>query len=67
VSLLLSEAFRHGKAIGAWAGGDAALEAVGIPVDAPGIVVGHNGTSVLEQLQELMSKHRAWERFITTA
>ena len=67
VSLLLSEAFRHGKSIGAWAGGDAALEAVGIPVDAPGVVVGQSGTSVLEQLQELMSEHRAWDRFITTA
>jgi catalase len=67
VSLLLSEAFRHGKAIGAWAGGDAALQAAGIPADAPGVVVGQSGTSVLEQLEEPMSEHRVWERFITNA
>ncbi|GAA2281043.1 catalase CatB [Streptomyces hawaiiensis] len=65
-SLLLSEAFRHGKAIGAWAGGDAALGAIGIPADGPGIVVGQSGTSVLERLQDLMSSHRVWERFVTT-
>ena len=32
----------------------------------PGIVIGQDGTSVLEQLRELMSKHRAWERFVTS-
>jgi catalase len=67
VSLLLSEAFRHGKAIGAWAGGDTALERLGIAADAPGVVVGRDGTSVLEQLKDLMAAHRVWERFVTTA
>ncbi|CAM5727706.1 catalase CatB [Streptomyces violaceorubidus] len=36
VSLLLSEAFRHGKAIGVWAGGEPALQASGVPADASG-------------------------------
>ncbi|GAA2399353.1 catalase [Streptomyces viridochromogenes] len=63
---LLAEAFRHGKAIGAWAGGEAALEAAGIPVDAPGVVVGADGPATLERVRELMGAHRVWERFTTT-
>ena len=63
---LLAEAFRHGKAIGAWAGGEAALEAAGVPVDAPGVVVGADGAATLERVRELMGAHRVWERFTTT-
>ncbi|MFB6961954.1 hypothetical protein ACFCYB_34465 [Streptomyces sp. NPDC056309] len=33
VGLLLSEAFRHGKAIGSWKGAEVALEVAGVPVD----------------------------------
>ncbi|GAA3884866.1 catalase [Streptomyces lannensis] len=63
VALLLSEAFRHGKAIGAWSGGEGALEAAGVPADAPGVVVGDSGATVLEQLAGLLGAHRVWERF----
>ncbi|MBW8698420.1 hypothetical protein MBT84_02405 [Streptomyces sp. MBT84] len=63
VALLLSEAFRHGKAIGAWASGERALEAAGVPTDAPGVLVGDSGTTVLEQLTSLLGAHRVWERF----
>ncbi|USQ85146.1 catalase [Streptomyces phaeoluteigriseus] len=63
VSLLVSEAFRHGKALGAWAGGEAVLDASGVPVDAPGVVVTTSGTAALEQLARLLGEHRAWERF----
>ncbi|MGV9566701.1 catalase [Streptomyces sp. NPDC003480] len=63
VSLLLSEAFRHGKAIGAWAGGEAALDAAGVPTDAPGVVIGDRGTATLQQLTGLLGAHRVWERF----
>ncbi|MFF5257056.1 catalase [Streptomyces leeuwenhoekii] len=65
VALLLSEAFRHGKAIGAWAGGEAALEAAGVPTDAPGVVLATTGTSALEQVTTLLGGHRVWERFTT--
>jgi catalase len=65
VALLLAEAFRHGKAIGAWGGGDAALAAAGVPADAPGVVVGTDGPATLE-LSRLMGSHRVWERFPTT-
>ncbi|MGW0615226.1 catalase [Streptomyces sp. NPDC002788] len=67
VSLLLSEAFRHGKAIGAWAGGEHALDRAGVPADAPGVVVVGSGTAALEQVQELMGSHRVWERFTAVA
>ncbi|GAA4789781.1 catalase [Streptomyces ziwulingensis] len=65
VGLLLSEAFRHGKAIGAWAGGEAALEAAGVPTDAPGVVVADSGTAALERITTLLGAHRVWERFST--
>ncbi|MEZ7002533.1 catalase [Streptomyces sp. AD55] len=63
VGLLVSEAFRHGKAIGVWAGGEAALAGAGVPADAPGVVVAGSGTSALSRVAELMSVHRVWERF----
>ncbi|MBQ1089952.1 catalase [Streptomyces sp. B93] len=65
VVLLLQEAFRHGKAIGVWAGGEAALTAAGVPVDAPGVVVADSGTAALEQVTGLLGRHRVWERFGT--
>ncbi|MFE9776502.1 catalase [Streptomyces sp. NPDC005931] len=63
VTLLLSEAYRHGKAIGAWSGGEAALASAGVPVDAPGVVVADSGAGALERVSELMGSHRVWERF----
>ncbi|MET9778129.1 catalase [Streptomyces sp. NPDC006367] len=65
VSLMLSEAFRHGKAIGVWAGGEAALDASGVPADAAGVVVAESGTAALEQVTRLLGSHRVWERFTT--
>ncbi|ANH94844.1 catalase HPII [Streptomyces sp. SAT1] len=63
VGLLLSEAFRHGKAIGAWKGAEAALQAAGVPTDAPGVVLVDSGTAALEQITRLLGAHRVWERF----
>ncbi|MEU7380432.1 MULTISPECIES: catalase [unclassified Streptomyces] len=63
VGLLLSEAFRHGKAIGAWKGAEDALEAAGVPVDAPGVIVGAGGPATLEEITSLLGTHRVWERF----
>ncbi|OKK21914.1 catalase [Streptomyces sp. CB00455] len=61
--LLLNEAFRHGKAIGVWAGADAVLPAAGIPAEAPGVVRGETGATVLEEVVRLLGAHRVWERF----
>ncbi|WGX98960.1 catalase [Nocardioides sp. L-11A] len=63
VVLLLEEAFRHAKAIGAWGAGLDALEVVGIPTDAAGIVAGSTGGAVIDQVRDLLGTHRAWERF----
>ncbi|CAL9338124.1 Catalase HPII [Streptomyces sp. enrichment culture] len=67
VRLLLAEAFRHGKAIGAWADGKAALDAAGVPTDAPGVVLADSPTAALEQVTRLLGAHRVWERFSTPA
>ncbi|MFI1720600.1 catalase [Streptomyces sp. NPDC020489] len=63
VALLLSEAFRHGKAIGGLNGTQAVLEWAGLPTAGPGVVVGDSVTATLEKLGELLGAHRVWERF----
>ncbi|MFC9335508.1 catalase [Arthrobacter sp. NPDC057009] len=63
VVLLLSEAFRHVKAIGAWGSGAAGVDAASIPDDAAGVVLGDSAGQVVSQIQELLAAHRAWERF----
>ncbi|MFF5703258.1 catalase [Streptomyces sp. NPDC012794] len=63
VLLLITEAYRHGKAIAGWNGGERALEAAGIAADEPGVIVGDSGSSVLDALTGALEKHRVWERF----
>ncbi|WUH89487.1 catalase [Streptomyces sp. NBC_00433] len=63
ILLMLAEAYRHGKALGAWAGGTDALGAAGIATDAPGVVTADDGSAVFEGLTGLLSRHRAWDRF----
>ncbi|MFI0218048.1 catalase [Streptomyces lydicus] len=63
VLLMLSEAYRHGKALGGWAGAEEALRAAGVPTDAPGVVVGGDGPGTLEKITRLLGNHRVWERF----
>ncbi|RAM37465.1 catalase [Arthrobacter globiformis] len=67
IVLLLSEAFRHAKAIGAWGSGSAGLDAASIPDDAAGVVLGDSAGQVVPQIQELLAAHRAWERFPAAA
>jgi catalase len=59
----VSEAFRHGKALGAWAGGETVLDTSAVPADAPGVVVTTSGPAALEQLTRLLGEHRVWDRF----
>ncbi|KRB76567.1 catalase [Nocardioides sp. Root190] len=63
VRLMLEECYRHAKAIGVWGGGIEALEAAGVPADAAAIVSGATPAAVLEEVEQLMRGHRAWERF----
>jgi catalase len=62
VVLLLEEAYRHCKVIGAWGEGTTALEAAGV-TGAAGIVRGDGAGEVFERVQEQMAYHRSWERF----
>jgi catalase len=63
VLLLLDEAFRHGKAIAVWGGGQAVLEAAGIPAGAAGVVTAADGPAALAEVTQLLATHRVWERF----
>ncbi len=61
--VLLQEAFRHCKTVGAWGTGTAVLEGAGIPVDGPGVVVGATAAkSFTDQVVAAVGLHRAWAR-----
>jgi catalase len=66
VALMLSEAYRHAKAIGAWGSGSDVLAAAGIPAEAPGISAGDAGAPVAAGISSLLAAHRAWDRFPAT-
>jgi len=63
VALLVSESFRHAKAIGGWGSGTAVVDGSTIPQDAPGVVFGDSAEDVVSQITELLAAHRAWDRF----
>ena len=61
--LMLQEAYRHLKAVGAWGTGSAVLEDVGIPLDGAGVVAGKTvGKAFTDQLVATIGLHRAWTR-----
>ncbi|WP_030964435.1 catalase [Streptomyces sp. NRRL S-378] len=62
VLTLLTEAYRHGKALAGWDGAEALFEAAGISVGEPGVIIS-DGAQALPQLLELLAAHRVWERF----
>ena len=61
VTMMLAEAFRHAKPIGAWGDGAAVLAQAGIA--GAGVVGRDSASAVLEEVQELLARHRVWERF----
>ena len=61
VTMLVAEAYRHSKAVGAWGAGTAVLAEAGIA--GPGVVAGDSPAAVLEGVRELLAAHRVWERF----
>ncbi|WP_030453565.1 catalase [Herbidospora cretacea] len=63
VSLMLNEAYRHGKPLGGWDGAADAFASAGIPPGAPGVVVGEAGPEVLGEVVTLLGGHRVWSRF----
>lgn len=61
--LLLQEAFRHCKAVGAWGDGTAILELSGIEPTDPGVVVGETAVKAYnDALLDAVGLHRAWDR-----
>jgi catalase len=61
--ILLQEAFRHCKALGAWGSGSAVLEAADIPLEGPGVVIGSStAKAFIDQLVMAVGLHRAWAR-----
>ncbi|MFI0720802.1 catalase [Streptomyces sp. NPDC021224] len=63
VLLLLTEAYRHGKAVAAYGDGQALLDAAGLTVSDPGVVTASGGAEALERLIPLLRAHRVWDRF----
>ncbi|WP_433286782.1 catalase [Micromonospora sp. CA-244673] len=62
VLLLVEEAWRHAKAIGAWGAGAEVLRQAGV-AGTPGVVTGDSAAEVFGAVQQLMAAHRVWERF----
>jgi catalase len=61
--VLLQEAFRHCKAIGAWGTGRAVLEGAGIDLGSPGVLVGTTvAKKFTDDLITAVGLHRAWAR-----
>ena len=65
VVLLLHEAFRHAKGIGAFGPGAETLADVGVAAEAAGVVTGDDAAQVWSALHVLMTQHRAWDRLTT--
>ncbi|MEU7062396.1 catalase [Streptomyces sp. NPDC046161] len=67
VLLLVSEAFRHAKAIAGWDGAETVWQEAGLPAGAPGLVTAKNGPTALSEVIGLLGTHRVWERFPASA
>ncbi|GAB7046886.1 catalase [Catenuloplanes indicus] len=65
VRLLVEEAWRHAKPVGAWGTGTAVLEQAGI-TGTPGVFLAESGPGALTTLQQFLARHRVWDRFPAT-
>lgn len=63
MAVLVAEAFRHAKAIGATGSAEGVLAAAGVDPEAPGMVYGNPG-EVVGAITALLARHRVWERFL---
>jgi catalase len=61
--VLLQEAFRHCKPLGAWGSGAAQLEAATIDLESPGVLLGGDVDKAFgEELIKALGLHRVWAR-----
>ena len=67
LTVLLQEAFRHCKTLGAWGDGKSVLQAAGIDTAAPGVLWSeHADATFADKLVASVGKHRVWERTALT-
>jgi catalase len=66
VGLLLTEAYRHSKALGAWGAGTSVLSALHLD-ERPGVITAGDGEQTLEGVLGLLAEHRVWHRFPATS
>jgi catalase len=60
--LLLQEAFRHCKGMGAWGDGISILQAAGIALESPGITIADSVTKKFtDELVATLGLHRVWD------
>jgi catalase len=63
MSVLLLEAFRHCKTVGAWGNGAALLEATGISIDGPGVITARTvARGFIDDVVTGVGLHRVWAR-----
>ncbi|TFV52520.1 catalase [Blastococcus sp. TF02A_35] len=61
--VMLQEAFRHLKGIGAWGDGVEVLRAAGIDPKAPGVITGKKANAAMSaETIAALGMHRAWDR-----
>ncbi|WP_029431690.1 catalase [Blastococcus sp. URHD0036] len=61
--VMLQEAFRHLKGIGAWGDGVEVLRAAGIDPEAPGVITGPSANAAMAaETVAALGMHRAWDR-----
>jgi catalase len=63
VPLMLSEAFRHSKALGGFVGSEDVFAAAGIDTTAPGVIISASPAQLATRIAGLLATHRVWERF----
>jgi catalase len=63
--VMLQEAYRHCKLLGAWGDGAQVLAAAGIPSDAAGVVTGDTMVRAFsDQVVRQLGLHRVWDRAV---
>jgi catalase len=60
--VMLQEAYRHLKALGAWGDGASVLATAGIDTSVPGVLTGDAAGDLTAGLVAALGQHRAWER-----
>jgi catalase len=67
VLLMIAETYRHGKPVGGWGKASQAFSEAGVPAQAPGVLLGDDGPSVLQETLGFLAAHRVWDRFPAAA